>query len=77
MTARATVTPRLLPAPDAAHYLGVSVTTLNNLEIPRRKLGKKRLYDRLILDSFVSDLPLDQEEESGENSCDKAFGLGT
>ena len=35
MTTRATVAPRLLPAPDAAHYLGVSLTTLSNLAIPR------------------------------------------
>lgn len=59
--------PRLLPSPAAAHYLGVSESTLRGLGIPRRMLGGKRLYDRLDLDAYASDLPSEADEE---NSCD-------
>jgi len=74
MTARASIAfaPRLLPAPAAAAYLGVSPTTLRGLSIPRRMLGGKRLYDRLDLDAFASDLPT--EGEDAPNSCDAAWG---
>ena len=64
--------PRLLPAPEAARYLGVSESTLRTLGIARRVLGSKRLYDRLALDAYASDLPT--EGESEENSCDGKFG---
>ena len=64
-------TPRLLPAPDAAAYLGVSATKLRDLGIPRKMLDGKRLYDRLDLDAYASALPTEGE---GENSCDGAFG---
>lgn len=47
---------RLLPAPLAARYLGVSETTLRGLPIPRKMLGGKRLYDRFDLDAFADDL---------------------
>ena len=73
MTARATVTPRLLPAPDAAQYLGVSPTTLRTLPIPRVILGSKRLYDRLSLDSFASSLPVEGEAEEPD-TCEGKFG---
>ena len=75
MTARAQITfaPRLLPAPEAAAYLGVSASTLRTLPIPRRALGAKRLYDRLDLDAYASSLPIHGEED---DECDKAFGLG-
>lgn len=56
MTAHA-FTPRLLPAPRAAVYLGVSESTLRKLEIPRRKLGEKRLYDVRDLDAYADTLP--------------------
>ena len=67
--------PRLLPAPQAAHYIGVPVSTLRNLPIRRRELRGKRVYDRLDLDEYVSSLPY--EAGSGGNSCDQAFGCGT
>ena len=75
MTARANIafTPRLLPAPQAAAYLGVSPTTLRTLSIPRRMLGGKRLYDRLDLDAFASDLPTEGEDDKPD-SCDAAWG---
>ena len=66
--------PRLMPAPQAAHYLGVSVTTLSSLGIPRKKLGGKRLYDRLDLDTYASDLAYEFERE-GAAECDRAFGI--
>ncbi len=75
MTARASIAfaPRLLPAPAAAAYLGVSPTTLRGLSIPRRMLGGKRLYDRLDLDAFASDLPTEGEDDKPD-SCDAAWG---
>jgi hypothetical protein len=71
-------TPRLLPAPEAAAYLGVSETTLRGLGIPRKMLGTKRLFDRFDLDAFASDLPREgarAESDSGANSCDDIFGV--
>lgn len=65
--------PRLLPAPEAARYLGVSESTLRTLEIPRRMLGAKRLYDRIALDAYASGLPVEGEAES--NTCDGKFGV--
>jgi hypothetical protein len=69
--------PRLLAAPEAAQYIGVSVTTLRGLGLPRRILGGKRLYDRIELDAFASSLPIEGEdqESGGVNSCDAAFGI--
>lgn len=64
-----TFAPRLLPSPQAAAYLGVSETTLRGLDIPRKILGGKRLYDRLALDEYASGLPTEGTQEE-ENSCD-------
>lgn len=61
--------PRLLPAPQAAAYLGVSESKLRLLAIPRRILDGKRLYDRLALDEYASGLPIEGEEPE-ENTCD-------
>ena len=47
MSARPDITPRLMPAPLAARYLGVSESTLRELTIRRRMLRTKRLYDRV------------------------------
>ena len=63
---------RLLGAPDAALYIGVSVTTLKGLPIRRRVLGGRKLYDKLDLDLYASDLPYEGESEA--NSCD-VFGM--
>ena len=72
MTARASISfaPRLLAAPEAAAYLGVSETMLRSLGIPRKALGTKRLYDRLTLDDYASALPTEGEA----NPWDKHFG---
>lgn len=68
--------PRLLPAPEAAHYLGVSTSMLRTLDIPRRHLGAKRLYDRIDLDAFASALPT-EGEASGDSECDSLFGVSS
>lgn len=65
--------PRLLPAQEAAHYLGVSESTLRGLGLPRRILGAKRLYDRFSLDEYASALPFEGEGPE-ENTCDGKFG---
>lgn len=66
--------PRLMPAAEAAHYLGVSESMLRGLGIPRRMLGAKRLYDRIDLDAFASGLPTEGESEV-TNKCDAIFGV--
>lgn len=63
--------PRLLPAPEAAHYLGISESTLAKLALPRKRLLGKRLYDRLALDAYASSLPTEEEA----NPCDSIFGV--
>lgn len=71
--------PRLMPAPAAAAYLGVSESTLRTLELPRKMLGAKRLYDVIDLDAYASSLPTEGETGSEANTCDeimKGLGLG-
>lgn len=81
MPTPADITPRLLSAPRAAAYLGVSATTLRGLPIPRRQLGGRRLYDIRDLDAYADDLPyIDPVPEDGrresEGACaDRAFGV--
>lgn len=63
-----------MPAPQAAHYLGVSESTLRKLPLPRKILGGKRLYDRLELDAFIDGLNTEGDIEDGiggVNSCDE------
>jgi len=55
--------PRLLPADQAAHYLGVSKSKLLMLSLPRKELGSKRLYDRQDLDDFAASLPYADTQE--------------
>jgi hypothetical protein len=69
-----TFAPRLLPAAEAARYLGISETTLRGIGLPRRVLGAKRLYDIRDLDAYVSDLPVEGESSTGGNTCDQAWG---
>ena len=66
--------PRLLAAPEAARYIGVSESTLRTLGIPRRLLGAKRLYDRIDLDAYASGLPV--EGATQEDTCAGKFGRG-
>lgn len=71
MTAHA-FPPRLMTSPVAAAYLGVSESTLRKLEIPRRELLSKRVYDKADLDAYADDLPYEGLKEG--NSCDGLFG---
>lgn len=68
-------TPRLLPAAKAAAYLGISESTLRTLNLPRRILGSKRLYDVLALDHYADSLTVEGEEIALEaNTCRGKFG---
>ena len=64
--------PILLPAPAAAHYLGVSETKLRDLPIRRKVLDGKRLYDRRDLDEFANGLGYEGRDEP--NTCAGKFG---
>lgn len=72
MSAHRDYPPRLMPAPAAAHYLGVSISTLRQLAIPRRALGAKRVYDKSDLDAYADALPYDGSADG--NTCDRLFG---
>ena len=65
--------PRLMGATEAASYLGISETTLRGLGIPRRILGGRKLYDRLDLDAYASELPTESESEE-VNTCQGKSG---
>ena len=70
MVAHRDFPPRLMPSPQAAHYLGVSESTLRTLEIIRRKLKGKRVYDKADLDAYADSLPY--EGETGGGNCKEA-----
>ena len=57
MTAAHDFTPRLMPRTAAARYVGVSVGTLDKLEIPRKLVRQKPKYDKFDLDAYIDDLP--------------------
>ena len=63
----------LLSEHDAAAWLGVSPTKLRTLNIKRRRLGTRRLYDMRDLQEFRDSLPYEDEPEE-EDTCDAAFG---
>lgn len=65
--------PRLMPGPQAAHYLGVSESKLKTLPIPRRVLDGKRLYHIHDLNAYADGLIIEGEAEP--NSCDNIFGV--
>ena len=67
--------PRGMPAPQAAHYIGVSQSMLLTLGIPRKQLGGKFIYDRLDLDAFVDSLPIDGQQKEPGCGADEAFGV--
>lgn len=66
--------PRLMPAPAAAHYLGISTTKLRTLPIPRRIMDGNRLYHVTDLDDYADALPMENESE-GED-WDDVFRAG-
>lgn len=63
--------PALMSTPEAATYVGLSVTTFRELGLPRKKLGARVLYDKRDLDDFIANLPYDGQE--AHNSCDDVF----
>lgn len=67
-----TFQPRLLGAPQAAAYLGISASKLATLGLPRKILDGRKLFDRLDLDAYASSLPTEGEDEA--NTCQGKFG---
>ena len=62
--------PALLGEKAAAFFLGIGETKLRELGISRRKLGRRRLYDRRDLEAYVDSLPYDDEDNERINTCD-------
>ncbi len=58
--------PALLTESGAATYLGISNSKLRELKLPRRELGRKRLYDRRDLESYIDSLPYEGEENHSD-----------
>lgn len=70
--------PRLLPALEAARFLGISETLFRGLGIRSVRIGRKRLWDRLDLEAYASDLHADDDGGGEDQSeCDKRFGVGS
>ena len=46
---------RCLSKDEAASYLGIGVTLLNELEIPTVKFGRRLVYDKIDLDLWLED----------------------
>lgn len=66
--------PGLLTESGAAAYLGISPSKLRELGLPRRQLGRRRLYDRRDLENYIDSLPYEAEDEAkDEKQCDAAF----
>ena len=60
------ITPRMLPVPDAAHYLGIAIKTLRNrigekapnpFPVKPKHIGGKVLFDIKELDLYLDSLP--------------------
>lgn len=64
--------PRLMPAGQAAHYLGISASKLRMLPIASKRLDGKRVWDRRDLDAYADDLPTHGETDQ-RNTCDALF----
>lgn len=65
MTRPAGYPPKLMPVSEAARYIGVSESTLRKLDIRRRELGSKRLYDVVDLDAYANELPYEGSTNHG------------
>lgn len=63
--------PRLMTAPDAAAYLGMSPSRLRTLPIPRKVDGAKRLYDARDLDEYAAALPYEGDQDGAVAEWDK------
>lgn len=78
MGARPDQLPRLLKAPHAAQYLGVSVSTFYKLGFRAKRIPGHTLalYDRHDLDDFAAGLPYEGQSEREVDACDAIFGTG-
>lgn len=65
--------PGLLTESGAAAYLGISPSKLRELGLPRRKLGRRRLYDRRDLENYIDNLPYDDDGVTPRNEVDEWF----
>lgn len=72
MSANQSFTPRLMAAPTAARYLDVDLHTFFELDLPNKRIGKKRLYDKLELDTIDEG---DILEATRQGAIDKTFGI--
>lgn len=62
--------PRLLGAADAARYLGMSPSTFRKIDLPSKRFGALRLYERADLDAFADSVPYEGAAVEEVNSCD-------
>ena len=60
--------PRLLSVELAASYVGLGVTRFEALELPCRRIGKRKLYDRLDLDRWADRLDGQPVEDAAAES---------
>jgi hypothetical protein len=65
--------PGLLTESGAAAYLGISPSKLRELGLPRRELGRKRLFDRRDLDNYIDSLPYEGGEPAPRSEADQWF----
>ena len=46
-------TPDILSRKEAATFLGICMTTLDNLDIPRTKIGRRVMFRRDVLNKWI------------------------
>jgi len=46
-------TPDILSRKEAAAFLGICMTTLDNLDIPRTKIGRRVMFRRDVLNKWI------------------------
>jgi hypothetical protein len=64
--------PRLLSIELAAAYVGLGVTAFEALELPARRIGRRKLYDRNELDRWADRLDGQPVEDGGGADESKA-----
>lgn len=63
--------PRLMAEPVAAAYISLSPSTLRTLRLRTRRVGRRVLYDRRDLDTWVDGMsgqPLDERQQEEESA---------
>lgn len=55
--------PRLMPLAAAARYIGVSTSTLRKLDIPRKLVIEKPVYDKSDLDAYADGIPYEGDKK--------------